>query len=239
MLDEVSRPQEKGEDDDEAAEDYLFDIVNHMNIGADLILAPGERAQMARLNLRAGTKAMESTAYDSGAGYLGAGIRFLPHDAWDTAYGLTFDLHKALSECAYLLGDFDQAETMFDLLLRQARGRHDRSRVYNIRIAFYSSVGRFTDAISAGHEGLELYGIRLREAAGDLRGAIERELAEVLRQIGAREPAELLELPPMSDPAVEDCMRLLMNPHDPDLYRRPGLVPTDRAEDGQPHPRAR
>jgi predicted ATPase/signal transduction histidine kinase/CheY-like chemotaxis protein/HPt (histidine-containing phosphotransfer) domain-containing protein len=192
-------------------EDRLFEIVNHMNIGGSLIIDEDERLGLAKLNLRAGTKAKDSTAYGSGAGYLRAGVRFLPDAAWETAYGLAFELYKTLSECTYLIGEFDQAEEIFDMLLSRAGSRHDKAEVYNIRIAFYSSLGRFTDSINAGHEGLELYGIRLREAEGELRGAIERELVAVRRQIGAREPAELLELPMMSDPAVEDCMRLLMN----------------------------
>ncbi len=192
-------------------DDGLFDIVNHMNIGATLVEDPSERLTLAELNLRAGTKAKDATAYESGAGYVRSGIQFLASDAWETSYAVTFELHKTLSECTYLLGDFERAEALFDMLLHRARDRHDKAEVYNVRIAFYSSVGRFKDSIQAGYDGLELYGIKLREAADDLEGTIERKLTVVQRQLEGVEVSELLSRPVMSDPAVGDSMRLLMN----------------------------
>ena len=196
---------------DGEADDRLFDIVNHVNLGAELIDNPEERLVMARLNLSAGIKAKNSTAYDSGLAYLRAGTRFLPESAWETAYDLAFELYRTETECAYLLGDFDHAEELSDMLLDRARDRHEKARIYNLRIAFYSSVGRFKDSIAAGIEGLEHYGIYLSEDADDLRGAIERELREVQRRIGDRDLKELLDLPRMTFSAVEDCMRLMMN----------------------------
>ena len=189
----------------------LFDIANHMNIGAELVDDAAERLELAKLNLRAGTRAKDATAYQSAAEYLGAGIRFLPDDTWSSAYELTFELHKSRAECIYLLGDFDQAETLLDMLMSRAEVRQDKAAVANIQMALYSSVGRFKESIRAGHEALELYGIRLRDAASDLRESIDRELVAVRRQIGTREHAELLDLPRMSDTAVEECMQLLMN----------------------------
>ena len=194
-----------------AVDDGLFDVVNHVNLGAELVDLPSDRLLMARLNLSAGIKAKNSTAYDSGLAYLRAGIRFLPESAWETAYDLAFELYMTETECAYLLGDFDHAEELSGMLLRRSRDRHEKAQIYNLRIAFYSSVGRFKDSIAAGIEGLELYGIHLSDEAGDLRGAIERELQEIQGQIGDRELTELLDLPPMKDQAVEDCMRLMMN----------------------------
>jgi len=196
---------------DPSEEAGLFDIANHMDIGAELVDDATERLELAELNLRAGSRAKDATAYESAAEYLGAGIRFLPDDAWSSAYEQTFELHKSRAECLYLLGDFDQAETLLDMLMSRAQSRQDKAAVANIRMALYSSVGRFKESINAGHEALELYGIRLRDAASDLRGSIDRELVAVRKQIGTREPKELLDLPRMSDTAVEECMQLLMN----------------------------
>ncbi len=189
----------------------LFDIANHMNTGAELVRDPDERLELAKLNLRAGTRAKDATAYQSAAEYLGAGVRFLPDNAWSTAYELAFELHKSRSECVYLLGDFDQAETLLDMLMSRAQIRPDKAAVANIRMALYSSVGRFKESINAGHEALELYGIRLRDAASDLRGSIDRELVAVRSRIGAKETQDLLDLPRASDSEVEECMQLLMN----------------------------
>jgi predicted ATPase len=118
-------------------EDRLFDIVNHINLGAELVDRPDERLYMARLNLLAGIKAKSSTAYDSGLAYLRVGIQFLPESAWETAYELAFELYRTETECAYLLGDFAHAENLSGMLLRRSRGRHEKAQVYNLQIAFY------------------------------------------------------------------------------------------------------
>ncbi|MEM7587924.1 MAG: AAA family ATPase, partial [Acidobacteriota bacterium] len=194
-----------------AVEERLFELVNHVNLGAELVDGADDRLLMARLNLSAGVKAKSATAYDSALAYLRAGIGFLPEDAWGSAYELTFELHKAETEYAYLLGNFERAEALSGMLLGRAHDRHRKTQIYSLRIAFYSSVGRFKDAIAAGFEGLAHYGISLSDDAGDLPTAIERELARIQELIGGRQPSELLELPLMTDQAVEDSMQLMMD----------------------------
>ena len=44
-------------------EEKLFDIVGHLNQGIELITQPSEREALAQLNLKAGGKARNSTAY--------------------------------------------------------------------------------------------------------------------------------------------------------------------------------
>ncbi len=191
--------------------EQLFELVNHMNAGAAGLETREERLLLSDLNRRAGAKARHATAYAAAAEFLRAGVSLLPEGAWERDYRLSFALHSALAECTYLLGDFERVEPMLALVSARARRRRDQSAIYNIRIAFYSSVGRFTEAINAGHEALELYGVRLRDDAHDLQGAIERELGRVLDLLGEREPSELLALPRLKDREVGECLRLLMN----------------------------
>jgi predicted ATPase len=51
----------------------VFQIVNEFNRGSALITSPEERAQVAELNLIAGTRAKAATAYASALTYLAAG----------------------------------------------------------------------------------------------------------------------------------------------------------------------
>ncbi len=197
--------------DRSSREEHLFDIVNHVNLGAELVGDPEEELAMARLNLSAGNRAKASAAYDSGSAYLQAGIRFLPENAWEVAHSLTFELYRAETECSYLMGELGRAEELSHMLLGRASGRHEKAQVYNLRIAFYSSLGNFKESMAAGFEGLKLYGIDLREGADDLPGAIQRGLEGIDAQLGGRDLSTLLDLPPMEDQALEDCMQLMMN----------------------------
>ncbi|HMC47657.1 MAG TPA: AAA family ATPase, partial [Caballeronia sp.] len=58
----------------EALEDAIFDIVNHLNRGATLIVTESEREQAVALNLIAGIRAMSSTAYAAALSYLAQGV---------------------------------------------------------------------------------------------------------------------------------------------------------------------
>jgi predicted ATPase len=54
----------------EGWEENLFDVVNHLNIGSDLITEESEKKQLIELNLQAGKKAKKSTAYKPALEYL-------------------------------------------------------------------------------------------------------------------------------------------------------------------------
>ena len=69
-------------------EERIFDIVNHLNIGSELLSAPTEQIQLAGLNFIAGNKAKLSTAYESALGYFSRGIELLGENAWENHYGL-------------------------------------------------------------------------------------------------------------------------------------------------------
>ncbi|HYF66264.1 MAG TPA: serine/threonine-protein kinase PknK, partial [Herpetosiphonaceae bacterium] len=63
-------------------DERLFEIVNHLNLGLELIDDPAERQELLNLNLRAGQKAKKSTAYDAAARYLATAAELLPADSW-------------------------------------------------------------------------------------------------------------------------------------------------------------
>jgi serine/threonine protein kinase len=58
-------------------DDKIFDIVNQLNEGADLIENQAGRIELARLNLIAGKKAKAATAYESALRYLSTGVELL------------------------------------------------------------------------------------------------------------------------------------------------------------------
>src|SRR6202035_5492826 len=73
---------------DELAE-HLFDVANHFNRAAPLLVDPDEKARVAMIELRAGRKAKASTAYASACVHLAAGMAMLDESNWDSHYDLT------------------------------------------------------------------------------------------------------------------------------------------------------
>src|SRR6266446_3495700 len=64
-------------------EEAIFELVNQLNRGAALITEQEERERLAELNLVAGTRAKNSTAYASALTYLLAGAALLAEDGWE------------------------------------------------------------------------------------------------------------------------------------------------------------
>jgi len=196
--------QNMGED---GLEDRIFDIVNQLNLGAEYIVEERERIELARLNLLAGRKARLSTAYEQARRFLADGIGQLSGDTWETNYELTLDLHVELSECEYLCTHFDRAEELYELILRKAKHRDDKVRVYMVKIAQYANQGRQLDALNTGTEGLGLYGISYRAKPHLL--TILVNVLKVKRLLRGRKIEDLIHEPEISSPEILKALNIL------------------------------
>ena len=101
--------------------EHLFQVANHFNRGAALLVDRNEKAQVAAIDLRAGRKAKASTAYASASVYLVAGMALLDESDWDSHYDLMFSLWLERAECEYLSGQLASAEARLSLLSTRAR----------------------------------------------------------------------------------------------------------------------
>jgi predicted ATPase/class 3 adenylate cyclase len=193
---------------DERLEESPFDVVNNLNFGADLIQTQAERHDLAQLNLIAGRKARESMAYDDAVAFLRMSLNLLTPESWQHMYQLSLQVHEECFECEYLTGNFDQASSLFDVLVKNAQTRLEKARVYYTKVLLNTSLGHGEEAVRVGVEGLKLFRISLplRPRAGHLLF----ELGKVKLSMRGRTPDELLGLPEMADPEQVAAIRLLM-----------------------------
>src|SRR5262249_8857551 len=113
LIPEAARPEEHlrlgrlllAHTPDERREEAIFEIVNQLNRGADLIASREERAALAGLNLIAGKRAKASTAYAAALSYLSTGAELLADDRWHRCHELTFALELNRAECEFLTHD--------------------------------------------------------------------------------------------------------------------------------------
>ncbi|MEG4346966.1 AAA family ATPase [Microcoleus sp. A003_D6] len=204
-------------------EEKLFDIVNHLNIGKYLMIQPSERTELAQLNLKAGGKAKNSTAYAAARGYLKIGIELLQPDCWKTEYELAFNLHVAATEASYLNGDFDGMEHLAALVLQQAQTIFDKVKIYEIQIAAQTSQNQILEAIAVGRNALAQLGVELATEVDEAK--IGKALQDIGSQLRGREISELIDLPVMSDPVTLAAMQLLGTLFAPIIQGMPGLLP--------------
>ncbi|HEY9608797.1 AAA family ATPase [Allocoleopsis sp.] len=191
----------------------LFEIVDHLNLGLELITDESELVELARLNLEAGKKAKSSTAYSAAlAQYFTPGIEVLSGDIWHEHYELTFNLYRERSECEYLCGNFDTAEELFDLILTQANSNLDRAEIQNIRLVLYDNTGKFLEAVHLGAKALKSLGLSLPTTnKAEILSELELELQLYRTYLEKIKIAELIDAPEMSNPEIRACMKLLMN----------------------------
>nr|WP_199333511.1 AAA family ATPase [Oculatella sp. FACHB-28] len=193
----------------EQRSDRLFEIIDHLNQGIELVTARAERTEIARLNLRAGQKAKAATAYEAAFKYFTTGIQLLNSESWQSEYDLTLALYSEAAEAAYLQGRFDEMEQLVEVVLARAKTVVDKVQVYDSRIQGYLSQGNLKETLKTGLEALKLLGIDLIENPS--RADIQRELESTAALLAEREIEDLSNLPEIAAPEPLAAITILSN----------------------------
>ncbi len=197
----------------EEKDEKIFNIVNQLNYGKELISQSGERIALANLNLTAGRKAKISTAYEPALKYLTVGMQLLDEHNWQTMYELTTALYRERAECEYLCGNFNEAEGLFDILLKRVITNPEKADIYTTKIVQYTNQGRYKEAIAIGREGLKLFHVSLPDKPGKI--AIMQEYLKSRwhcfkrKREGKKNISDLFTLPVMSNQDSLAAMKIL------------------------------
>ncbi|MBN3922610.1 trifunctional serine/threonine-protein kinase/ATP-binding protein/sensor histidine kinase [Nostoc sp. NMS4] len=206
-----------------ALEEKVFDLVGHLNLGIELITQQHELEALTQLNLKAGQKARNSTAYTAARIYLQTGIKLLDANCWQYQYELALKLYVTSAEVAYLNGDFAGMEQQATLVLQQAQTIFDKVKIYEIQIAAQTSQSQILEAIAVGRDALSQLGVDLPSVPDEAQ--IGKALQDLKEQLSGREMAGLVDLPMMSDRTAIAAMQLLGALFSPVLQGMPGLLP--------------
>ena len=204
-------------------EEKLFDIVGHLNLGQELICLPSKREELAQLNLKAGQKARNSTAYAAARLYIQTGLELLTANCWQTQYELTLNLYIAAAEIAYLNADFEGMEQIAAEVLQSAQTILDKVKVYEILIFAKSAQSKVLDAIAMGTKALEQLGVEFPLTPDE--ALISKVLQSISSQQSGRKVEELVDLPVMTDAKTLAAMQLLATLFLPIFLGMPGLLP--------------
>jgi len=194
----------------------VFDVANHFNLAASLITRQEERLRAVELNLRAARKAKASTAYRAAVAYLARAVELLGSDAWEKERDLSFAAHLELAECGFLAGDYPEAERLFPVLLREARTRTEQAAAYRVKIDTHNIKGEGGAAIESALTCLRILGVEMSPHPSS--GEVQRAYHEVWAELGSREIASLIDLPPMTDLDMQAAMDILTRLYIPAYY---------------------
>jgi predicted ATPase/signal transduction histidine kinase len=176
----------------------IFHIVNHLNLGAALIVNESEREEIAHLNWLAAKKARKSSAYSSAMNYLDMSLQFLSTHCWRTQYALSLEIYQLTAEVTYLTGDYDRMSQIIEISLQQSQNHLDRVKFYEIQIMALVAQNQFQFAITLARNVLLNFGVRFPTNLFKLR-TILGFLITVYR-MSRRSHKDLLTLPVMTNP---------------------------------------
>ncbi len=204
-------------------EEKLFDILGHFNLGIELITQSEERETLARLNLAAGQKARNSTAYSAARSFVQTGLELLAANCWQSQYELTLNLYVTAAETAYLNGDFEDMEQLAAQVLQSARTILDKVKIYEIQISALTIQSQILEAISVGRNALAQLGVEFSSEPDEALTGIA--LQTLANQLQGKQIEELVNLPMMSDPQTIAAMQLLAMLFPPIFLGSPALLP--------------
>ncbi|MEW6498797.1 MAG: AAA family ATPase, partial [Cyanobacteriota bacterium] len=189
-------------------EEKIFDIVNPLNYGVELITQPIERDKLAKLNLIAGRKAKAATAYAAALRYLTVGLELLAvTHSWQNQYELTLALYGEAVETAFLNGDFEQMNSWAEVVQNHAKTLLDKVKVYEVLIQANVAQNKLKEAVNTALQVLKPLGVEFPEQPSQLD--IQQGLEETASILSGRRIEDLIDLPLMTQPYQLAAMRIL------------------------------
>jgi PAS domain S-box-containing protein len=204
-------------------EEAIFDIVNHLNRGTELIVSQEEREELAGFNLIAGKRARASAAYLQALNYFSAGATLLPPEVWVNHHQVAFDLEFYQAECEFLVGEMGSADERLERLSSRAQNTLERARVAGLRIDLYTTLDQNDKAVGVCIEYLAGLGVNWSPHPPTVQ--VKREYDQVWKKIGDRTIEELVDLPLMRDAVSLATLDVLVRVFPSALYTDENLLP--------------
>ncbi|GGA54508.1 AAA family ATPase [Okeania sp. KiyG1] len=186
----------------------IFEIVDHLNIGQELIVDEQEKFDLANLNLKAGQKAKDATAYSAALEYLTTASQAMIGDIWNSHYEFAFVLHKKLIEVEYLNGNFSRSEELINQSLQRVKSVLEKTEIYKMLIVQYTLIAKYSEAIQIGRKALFILDIELPER--DFQTTLEIELTQANKYLAGRKITSLIDAPEIEKPEIKEAIKLLV-----------------------------
>lgn len=191
----------------EIVEENIFDIVNQLNLGMQLISELTEKSELAKLNLIAGKKAKASSAYEVALNYFTVGLDLLPESSWKTHYKLTYDLYVEALEAEYINSQIEHFYRLSKIAMSNTKNEIEKSRIYELAILQCFSNNQLEKSLNLGIEALSSLGIYIPKNPSKMY--IFLELIKIKFFQGHKKIEEISFLSKMKDPHKIKAINIL------------------------------
>lgn len=187
----------------------IFSIVDHLNhsVGRLKRATPEERYKLCEWNLKAGSTARRSDAYENARSYFATGLGLLPSDSWQGRYETALALYLASAECEYMCGNLALATSYFQQILHNARSVVDQAAAYGTHIWVGAAAGRWLEAINSAVAVCRLLGWDIN--ASPTEEEAKNALRETEELLGEWAISDLYHLPEATDQTLIQLSNIL------------------------------
>ena len=193
--------------DEDKLEENIFEIVNQLNIGIELITEQFYRNKLAKLNLSAAKKAKLSTAYGVALKYSTFAIELLTAESWETEYQLTLEIYLQKAEAEYLNGNFDDSKYFIEIIISRTNNILDSVIAYQLKIEVAIAQVQMQTALEISLNVIQILGVELEHKA------------PTVEQVES-----LISLPSMTDEYKKSAIKILMQTFDAAYIANPELL---------------
>jgi predicted ATPase/signal transduction histidine kinase len=205
----------------EEQKENIFELVNQLNYGKDLISDQQQKNQLAALNLIAGQKAKAAIAYEPSARYFSLGLELLANDCWEQQYDLTLSLHEGAIDVECINANFARSQSLINLALQHGKTLLDRIRIYKLQIQLEIAKGDLPASIQTALNALSLLDILIPTETADLDCYLAQLRQKLVFQ--PNDVTRLANLPVMSDINKRAAMEILNTMPGPVYIAKPQL----------------
>eukprot|EP00957_Ditylum_brightwellii_P117814 8987825-Ditylum_brightwellii.AAC.1 len=137
---------------------------------------------LARLNLKAGEKAISLATFMSAVLYLKTGISLLCDGHWEAHYDLSLELYTFYAEAEYCLGHFQEVGYAAGIVLKEAESFENKLRVYSTLIRSLAAQNKIQDAFEIGFNILSKLGVNCQYQPPD-KSIITKDLMNMTKAL--------------------------------------------------------
>ncbi|GAA5989125.1 hypothetical protein JCM10908_001168 [Rhodotorula pacifica] len=192
---------------EEQVREQVFELVQQLNHGVQILRTTEERDTLARFNYLAGKRAAASTAYEAAQQYLLTAVDLLGGGAWTEQHALMSKVVELLIEVEYSLTDYPAVQGYVRTFLQHADNQVAKLRTYVHSIRSAAAVGDSARAIEIGRQALASAGYRLPDTTEEAE-CIVQEIRKRLA-LTADQLDDLVRAPVLQDPVAAGCQAIL------------------------------
>lgn len=195
------------------ADDWiLFAATDQLNrassIAHELIVTEDDRLALVDLNMEAGKKAVEKSAFSHGAEFFDKAVQFLG-DKWDSEYDLCLELYTLSAQASYAVSNFASCDQRVEVILANARSIEGKFPAYVVWVESLIVRRKLYEATDLGVAVLKQLGDHIPRRPNLLQ--LIWEITKSKKALKGRKLSELMTLPPMTHPEKSMAMELLLS----------------------------